>query len=770
MIIKVNIPLNKHDSIDLRFSLDKSARHQLQREFYIPYEILIKCNIFSDNEFAFKKFLIKATQQDFDIFNSLISNINIFDEKVPEKTFLVNLYHVMIGLPKIIYVKFLTTKQPRSQVNKYHSEVLTHKGGTLLMHGNKLVPYIVQNNRSYVPLLYAYQSLPQVLSQAKRGARAPRQYEIDYLNLLIVYFSLDSPALTSDTLLVDAFSIKSVEIQLPIHFRTLNEHQQYEKSKLLSTLTRLTKTYSQTTKSSSTNNNSPLQKSSKCPPANVVVNPLIHHPSFYGLSPSSTPSTTTTTTTAAATPTKSSSMSSSVIVNPLLLPSSSTKSHWKTIKYENHSLNAFMKSTNQSLNESKISLKDIFLEFAFEIDYDKFIQWCQMNSLLTLNRFDNEEKQILGEKYSHEDIFIYYRHLNRCIELLNDLKRGTISMTLLPQSIDDNDATPAKNQLSGAKKRKTTVPTTRHLPSAVQSSTSPDFNLQDNISYSPASPTTHEDKIPENPSTISNESADDLMPVVDTIEEDQSLQTSTNSSLIVAESNECDDGKTQLDDTLPSCSSGYESAAALTNLDVNQVTNPSSDDDEDDRGSNSTTRSREPSSSCQSEPSTSLAPILSTVSSNIEMTDLNEKNERIRSRSRSPTLKNHKKKRLSEDSIANGSINTITSDQIEHHLRTLLMPNHEQKRTRTRPIKTPTRLVEEMSANYHHYSNKILDNDTTNLEANARSPTPPPPPTTTTDTKLNEPTTSSHQNCVYNVTISNKPNKLGLTIKKVIPR
>jgi hypothetical protein len=220
---------------------------QLQREFFVPYEILIKCNIFSDTEFSFKKFLIKATQQDFDILNNLITNINIFDEKVPEKTLLINLYHVMVGLNRILYIKFLPTKQPRTQVNKYHVDVLTHKGGTLLMNGNKLIPYIVQNNRFYVPLLYTFQSLPNILLQAKRGARAPRQYEIDYLNLLFIYFSIDTPPLTSDTLLVDIFNIKCSNLQTPIHFRTLHEHQQYERNKLLNTITRP----SQTQKSSS---------------------------------------------------------------------------------------------------------------------------------------------------------------------------------------------------------------------------------------------------------------------------------------------------------------------------------------------------------------------------------------------------------------------------------------------------------------------------------------------------------------------------------------
>lgn len=364
----------------------------------------------------------------------------------------------MIGLQRILYVKLLTTKQPRTQVNKYHAEVLTHKGGTLLMHGNKLVPYIVQNNRFYVPLVYAYQSLPHVLSQAKRGARAPRQYEIDYLNLLFIYFSIDSSPLTSDTLLVDAFSIKSSDLQPPIHFRTLTEHQQFERNKLFNTITRVSQANTklsnksqqqqqQLTKSSPISTSS-THKSNKCPPANVVVNPLIHHPSFYGLSSSNAPIKQATP------PTLPSSSSNSVVVNPLLLPSSTNpelpmkKSLIKTVKYGNHSLDALMKSADQSINNSKISIKQIFAEFSFDINYEKFIQWCQNNLLLPLIKLDNEEKQIHKDYQQNEDdYYVYYRHLNRCIELLNDLKRGTISMTLLPAT--NNDTGSIKSQLAG---------------------------------------------------------------------------------------------------------------------------------------------------------------------------------------------------------------------------------------------------------------------------------------------------------------------------------
>jgi hypothetical protein len=303
--------------------------------------------------------------------------------------------------------------------------------------------------------------------------------------------------------------------------------------------------------------------------------------------------------------------------------------------------------------------------------------------------------------------------------------------------------------------------------------------LQDNGHLSPELPV-NEQSIIQNSTT----DEDDIMPVVDTVEEEQSIQPDMNTSFLIVESNECDDGKIHLDDTLPSCSSGYESAAALTNVDINMVNNASSDDDDDDDDeTNSTARSREHSSSCQSEQS--LAPILSTVSSNIKLNDqeksrlspviINQKNlnlrqrdkyGKFRARSRSPTPRNIKKKRSSDEQLSS-TTNTITSDQIEQHLRTLLMPTNDQRRTRTRPIKTPTRLVEEIPASNN--SIKTTEPDTNVFDILSTSSTTTTT-TTATNTNSNEPSRSYHQSCTYNVTISNKPNKLGLTIKKVVQR
>jgi hypothetical protein len=94
------------------------------------------------------------------------------------------------------------------------------------------------------------------------------------------------------------------------------------------------------------------------------------------------------------------------------------------------------------------------------------------------------------------------------------------------------------------------------------------------------------------------------------------------------------------------------------------------------------------------------------------------------------------------------------------------MPTNDQRRTRTRPIKTPTRLVEEIPSNN---SIKTTEPDNNLFDVLSTSPSTP-----TTDvinkTNSSEPILNHHQPCTYNVTISNKPNKLGLTIKKVVQR
>jgi hypothetical protein len=229
------------------------------------------------------------------------------------------------------------------------------------------------------------------------------------------------------------------------------------------------------------------QKTGKCLPTSVVVNPLIHHPSFYGLPATAMPMKSTATSSSISTlvphasiSSQPSSMSSnSVVINPLLLSSNNvninahnnnnnnhdnndtvldlkTKTltkqpQIKMINHEHRTLNAVVKSSDLSNNDWKISIKHIFEQFAFNIDYQKFIQWCQTNSLLPLVRLDDDEKQLYMNG-NNDEHYVCQRHLERCIALLNDLKRGTISMTLLPAVSNDSQVslfTTGKTSLAG---------------------------------------------------------------------------------------------------------------------------------------------------------------------------------------------------------------------------------------------------------------------------------------------------------------------------------
>jgi hypothetical protein len=125
----------------------------------------------------------------------------------------------------------------------------------------------------------------------------------------------------------------------------------------------------------------------------------------------------------------------------------------KTIIFDNRSLNAIVKSSDISINDWKISIKDIFQKFSFNIDYDIFIQWCQTNLLLPLIKLDEEENKIIKNNHDDdddEDYYIYQRYLDRCIALLNDLKRGSINMTLLPPSNNESQLQDSvKSSLAG---------------------------------------------------------------------------------------------------------------------------------------------------------------------------------------------------------------------------------------------------------------------------------------------------------------------------------
>ena len=184
-----------------------------------------------------------------------------------------------------------------------------------------------------------------------------------------------------------------------------------------------------------------------------MINPLIHHPSFYGLSSSSQVPVQTTRPVEPEAPRPA---RPPLEIRPMIF-------HQRTLNV------LFRSSPNQSVPQGKISLREILKKFAFEIDYETFFQWCQTNALIPLLELDEQERKIVPLNEA-ESVFIDQTHLDRCLDLLNDLKGGLISMTLLPSA-----ASTGKNQIrrfvlsratffvvaSGAKKRKSTITPSR---------------------------------------------------------------------------------------------------------------------------------------------------------------------------------------------------------------------------------------------------------------------------------------------------------------------
>lgn len=167
---------------------------------------------------------------------------------------------------------------------------------------------------------------------------------------------------------------------------------------------------------------SSISKTSKYTPTSVVVNPMIHHPSFYGLTSSNNP----------------------------VLTTMKCQAEIKVINFNNCLLNAIVKSSDLPKKDWKISLREIFRQFSFEIDYQKFQQWSQANLLLPLSKLDDEEKRSLSVSHHHdEEYYVLHQHLDRCLALLNDLQRGTISMTLLPTNNSESSTMNSISPLAG---------------------------------------------------------------------------------------------------------------------------------------------------------------------------------------------------------------------------------------------------------------------------------------------------------------------------------
>lgn len=294
-------------------------------------------------------------------------------------------------------------------------------------------------------------------------------------------------------------------------------------------------------------------------------------------------------------------------------------------------------------------------------------------------------------------------------------------------------------EILGAKKRKMALPMTRHtVPSTIieTSSVSESISAEVPPVEEPVKSPVHEIVM-----EISNESVtgpevvddDDIMPIVASVEEeqpiiDESNPSTTETTFLIVESTDGNDERIRLDDVIPS----------------SIVPDPSQKTDDEEYDDTQTTISTQ-----------------SQKKSNRKR----QRNGYVKSRSRGRSLNSRisKKSRLLMDEEIhvdenNSLVMIISSEKIEQHLRTLFMTSNDNKRTRTRPVKTPTRLVEEINS----ISMKSLESDSNVFDILSSS-------TSTGITDQDEFNEHSPQSsCTYNVVASTKSNKLGLTIKKVV--
>jgi hypothetical protein len=160
--------------------------------------------------------------------NRMIRDCKINNEEIVENAPLINVYHVLIGTKNLVYVKILPKDNPTSKINRQYKSVLALRGGSLYIT-YRTVPFVCSSNHSYIPLNDVLSIYPYLHPQLKPLARVPRTHELDFLQLVQLYY--DEKELPSDTLLIDMEDLNQTQI-IPSKNMTLLEHHAREKSKL----------------------------------------------------------------------------------------------------------------------------------------------------------------------------------------------------------------------------------------------------------------------------------------------------------------------------------------------------------------------------------------------------------------------------------------------------------------------------------------------------------------------------------------------------------
>ncbi len=232
------------------------------RQRLVPYQVLVSCKILESDEL--RSALIRATSADIILINSMVRDCKINNEQIPENASLINVHHVLIGTKNLIYIKILPKDNPTSKINRQYKSVLASSGGSLYIT-SRVVPFVCSNNHTYLPLDDILTIYPNLYTQLKPLARVPRANELDYLQLVQMYY--DGKELSQDTLLIDMDDLNQAQI-IPSKNMTLIEHHASEKSKLEQQIVLLNNSVTNKRKNQETHENRPLQQ--KVKPSNEL--------------------------------------------------------------------------------------------------------------------------------------------------------------------------------------------------------------------------------------------------------------------------------------------------------------------------------------------------------------------------------------------------------------------------------------------------------------------------------------------------------------------
>jgi hypothetical protein len=215
--------------------------------------------------------------------NRMIRDCRINNEEIVENAPLINVHHVLVGTKNLVYVKILPKDNPTSKINRQYKSVLALRGGSLYIT-YRTVPFVCSSNHSYIPLNDVLSIYPYLQSQLKSLARVPRTHELDFLQLVQMYY--DEKELPSDTLLIDMEDLNQTQI-IPSKNMTLIEHHAREKSKLEQQIATLNNSLSNNKRKNpdSHDNNQSQQKaktpSNHCTQSNPSTPAFIRPPTGY---------------------------------------------------------------------------------------------------------------------------------------------------------------------------------------------------------------------------------------------------------------------------------------------------------------------------------------------------------------------------------------------------------------------------------------------------------------------------------------------------------